>query len=153
MRSALLLLVVVPSAALALDCVFQTDPLHTIGAKIEGTLKGDDAKSYTCAPSDRYCIFFEGDLEVAGKNQTFTVRSCESDVLHYLGPIGDKIGQKLEAKCSKTGEIRKKIGPLYTYFNCCTDSDCNKNSALAVLMNKFVLLGLSAVLLIAPTLM
>ncbi|KAI6172597.1 hypothetical protein M3Y98_00990900 [Aphelenchoides besseyi] len=144
----LALLCIVPLAAMALECNLQTDPLREIGAKIKQAVS--DTKSYTCPQTDRYCIMFQGNLEVGGKNETFSVASCESDIRHYLGPVGDKIHEKIAAKCEKTGTIHDKVGPLSYYFNCCTEDNCNTVSGAGTIAVRYVMMTVAALCLALP---
>ncbi|CAD5215993.1 unnamed protein product [Bursaphelenchus xylophilus] len=122
----LILVSLLPLLVISIRCYFESDPLTSIAKTLEDPTK---AKEYECPPADKYCIYFEGNVELKGENQTFSVRSCQSDIAYYLGPIGEKIGQKIEAQCQDAGVTRNKIGPISYYFNCCTDMDCKLNSA------------------------
>ncbi|KAI6219548.1 hypothetical protein M3Y99_01652600 [Aphelenchoides fujianensis] len=151
LRSLALVCIAVPLATMALDCRLKTDPLHAVGKAVESAVKGEDPRSYTCtSPDDKYCVYFEGSLEVGGENKTFSAASCSSDIEKYLGPIGEKIGKTIHAKCEKTGVVRDKIGPLSYYFNCCTENGCNTPSGAATAVISYGLMTLSALVMAVP---
>ncbi|KAI6183483.1 hypothetical protein M3Y97_00494000 [Aphelenchoides bicaudatus] len=77
-------------------------------------------------------------METTGQNQTFSVRACESDLMHYLNPIGDKIGHKLQVKCQKEGTVEKNVGAFTYFINCCTDSDCDKKDTNSASSAKWI---------------
>lgn len=87
-----------PTICHGLECVFHTDPIHPVNPRFqERNVTG--VKKYECSAQDKYCVYFEGNLEATGRNQAFSVRACESDLMHYVDPIGDTIGHKLSVKC------------------------------------------------------
>ncbi|CAD5211859.1 unnamed protein product [Bursaphelenchus okinawaensis] len=135
-----LVMFLIPLSTSAIKCYFESDPLTSVAKALENG--PTDAKEYECPAADKYCIYFEGNVELKGENQTFSVKSCQSDIAYYLGPIGEKIGQKIEAECKEAGVKRDKIGPISYYFNCCTDLDCKLNSAMSLSTSGLTLMTL-----------
>jgi hypothetical protein len=87
-----------PAICHGLSCIFHTDPVHPINPRLQDR-NATGVKQYECSADDKYCVYFEGNLETTGRNQTFSVRACESDLMHYVNPIGETIGHTLAVKC------------------------------------------------------
>jgi hypothetical protein len=133
----LLLVVAVISSASALTCKFNTEALHDPDV----TVAPSSQRNYDCVGGDRYCVYLEGNLQTPGaKNQTFSLRSCESDVKRYLTPISEKIGQSLDSACSDDNRNGKRhsVGPLTYWFYCCTEADCSEQLNGASSTNGYV---------------
>lgn len=93
------LLLLLPTIILSRECIFHTDTVHTVNPPRFQGESGTGTKQYECLEGDNYCVYFEGIFETTGRNQTFDVRSCESDLMYYIGPIGETIGHELEVRC------------------------------------------------------
>ncbi|KAH7698976.1 hypothetical protein AAVH_33924, partial [Aphelenchoides avenae] len=72
----ILLVAALAASAQTLTCKFTTEALHDPDV----TVAPSSQQNYDCPVGDRYCVYLEGLLQTPqARNQTFSLRSCESD--------------------------------------------------------------------------